>query len=86
VRKCLHCPHEGDDETFAHYRDKKGARRPRNVCLECHRRRAADRQAAYKGRHPDRVRKTQRDMKYLKYHSDPDFRAKCLERARKKNR
>lgn len=84
MRKCLHCPHEGEDDTFAHYRDAKGVRRPRNVCLECNRRHAAHRQASYKERNPDRVRRSQRDRKYLKYHSDPEFRARCIEEAKRK--
>jgi hypothetical protein len=85
VRKCLHCPHEGPEETFSHYKDKDGTRRPRNVCIECARLFSSIRQAKYKARHGDRVREAQRNRKYLKYHSDPEFRARCIEQSRKQD-
>jgi len=84
MRTCLHCPHEGPDDTFAHYKDAKGKLRPRNVCSECHRRLAAHRQAEYKERNLEHVREAQRLRKYLKYHNDPEFRARCLEDAKRK--
>ena len=84
MRCCLHCPHEGPDDTFASYKDAEGKLRTRNVCLECHRLFAADRQARYKARHTERVREAQRTRKYFKYHSDPEFRARCIEDAKRK--
>ena len=84
MRKCLHCPHEGPDNTFAHYKDATGKLRPRNLCLECHRFFAAERQARYKARHPERIRAEQRTRKYLKYHNDPEFRARCIEESKRK--
>ena len=84
MRSCLHCLHEGPDNTFAHYKDARGKLRTRNVCLECHRLFAAERQARYKERNSERIREDQRIRKYLKYHNDPEFRARCLEDAKRK--
>lgn len=84
MRECLYCPHEGPDDTFAHYRDASGHRRPRNICLECSRRHGAARQATYKERNLEFVRQSARDRKYLKYHNDPKFRARCVEETKKK--
>jgi hypothetical protein len=86
MRTCLHCPHEGPDDTFAFYKDAKGTRRPRNICIRCERKHAADRQARYKEKHGDRVRETARNRKYDRYHSDPEFRQKCIDEATKRKR
>jgi len=83
MRKCLHCPHEGPDDTFAFYRDAKGDLRPRNICLECSKRQARDRQARYKERNGDHVRESARTRKYLRYHSDPEFRQRCIDQGKK---
>lgn len=83
MRKCLHCPHEGPDDTFAQYKDGNGNRRARNICLECNRSQAALRQARYFDRHGDRVREAARDRKYLRYHSDPEFRQRCIDQTKK---
>jgi len=86
MRKCLHCPHEGPDETFAFYKDAKGTRRPRNICLECNRFEASVRQAKYKEKNGDQIRETERNRKHDRYHSDPEFRQHCIDEATKRNR
>ena len=84
MKICIHCSHEGPDTDFNHYRDKNKVRRPTNICLTCYRRRAADRQARYKERHGDRVREQQRVSKYIRYHTDPEFRARHIAQSKKK--
>ena len=83
TRKCIHCPHEGPDDTFGYYRDRQGTKRPTNVCKECVKRHARHRQAEYKERHGDRVRQRARDARYIRYHSDPEFRQRCLDSVKK---
>jgi len=86
MRKCLNCPHEGPDKTFAYYKDAKGGHRTLNTCLKCHRQKAADRQAKYKEKHGDRIREAQRNRKFLRYHNDPEFRQDCIDEATKRTR
>lgn len=86
MRKCLHCPHEGLDDTFACYKDADGNPRPRNICLECTRRHQRDRQAKYKEKHGDRVREKARAHRYDRYHKDPEFRQQCIDDATKRRR
>jgi len=85
MRKCLHCPHEGEDDTFAFYKDVEGNRRARNVCMNCWRLQSQDRQVKYKEKHGDRVREAARDRRYLRYHSDPEFRQRCLDQSKKRS-
>lgn len=86
MRNCLHCTHDGPDDTFATYKDRKGNRRVRNVCLDCNRFQTSERQARYKDNNPERVREQGRNYKYNRYWSDPEFRAKCVAQAKKQVR
>jgi len=86
MRTCLHCTHEGPEDTFASYKDKKGNQRTLNTCLQCTRRHAADRQARYKEKHGDKIREAARLQKYLRYHKDPEFRQKCIDDATERQR
>ena len=86
MRKCLHCPHEGPDDTFTFYKDVKGNRRPRNLCLKCNRLEASLRQAKYREKHGDQIREADRNRKHDRYHSDPEFRQRCIDEATKRNR
>lgn len=81
MRKCRHCPYEGPDHTFAYYKDKAGEQRTLNTCLTCHRARARERQAKYKERNLEQVRKRQREARYDRYHTDPEFRQRCIDEA-----
>jgi len=84
MRKCIHCSHEGPDDEFTAYRDRKTReRRYYNVCRECTRLRNAERQAQYRERNLEKVRERQRVDKYVRYNTDPEFRERCLAQRRK---
>jgi hypothetical protein len=83
MKTCLHCKLDKPIDEFAAYKDADGHSRPRNVCLICWRIQAADKQARYKERHGDLVRKRAREARNLRYWTDPEFRQKCIDDAKK---
>lgn len=83
MKTCLHCKGAKPIDEFATYKDAKGDLRPRGVCLICWRAQGAERTARYKDKHGDLVRKRSREARNLKYWTDPAFRQKCIDDAKK---